>query len=436
MAKQEIKNIKVSDLRLWSENPRDPVDPQSVDFDVIEHAIDENPRVWSLDKMVKEMGNHYDFSEIPTVVYLESIPVVFDGNRRVAVLKYLQDKDLYSALSGKLFLNNGPKELRELKEIPCNVCDKDTALTNIERKHVNNGSWGAIQREYFLHQHRGKPKSLFLMLEEQTGLISSNPALNQRFVKDEVLTEKNLKEIGFGIENGRIITGYDEQQQKDVLEQISSLIENKEITTRKSRGSLKQTLLENYPDSEKVIGAFDEKKKTGSTNIVSHKFEAGDDVMSSRRTPVGTASDELFGRKLVLEKGPVNALYCGICDVYERFKDKEQVLPIIGMSLRLLLDVAGRLYFEKQGETIAQDDQVSSRFIKDAKKALKSGLTQKKKNSASLTLDWISDKYSLEAVLHKYAHGNIDYSKQTIVQASLVVADILDHYFKKEKKKK
>ena len=148
MAKQEIKKIKVSDLRLWSENPRDPIDPKSTDFDVIKRAIDENPSDWNLDKMVKEMGNHYDFSEIPTVVYLDGVPVVYDGNRRVAVLKYLQDKTLYSSLTGKLFpTTDGPKELRELQEIPCNVCEKDTALTNIERKHVSNGSGGTPHRE-------------------------------------------------------------------------------------------------------------------------------------------------------------------------------------------------------------------------------------------------------------------------------------------------
>src|SRR5258708_4587070 len=102
MAKQEIHSIRVDELRLWSENPRDPIDPKSSDFDVIKRAIDQNPADWNLDKLMREMGNHYDFSEIPTVVYIQQIPVVFDGNRRVAVLKCLQDKKLYSSLSRKL----------------------------------------------------------------------------------------------------------------------------------------------------------------------------------------------------------------------------------------------------------------------------------------------------------------------------------------------
>jgi len=427
MAQQEIRNIKVSELHLWSENPRDPVDPKSVDFDIIKRAIDENPSDWNLNKLVKEMGRHYDFSEIPTVVYFKKIPVIFDGNRRIAVLKYLQNPKLYSLLTGRLFLNDGPKELRELIEIPCNVCDKDTALTNIERKHINNGSWGTIQREYFLHQHRGQPKSLFLVIDEQTNLISAFPFLNQGFIKDEVLTEKNLKEVGFGLKNKKFVSVYNKKMSKDILEKVKSLVEDKFITTRKNRGQLKQSLIERYPETKGIITSLDEET---NANIVSAGFK--NIATSLHRTPITFSSDDIFGRKLILKKGSVNNLYSGIIEVYEKFKDKENVLPIIGMSLRLILDVAGRLHYENEGKTISQDDQISKQFIKEAKVALKDILLQKEKNSASLTLDWISDKYSLEAILHKYAHGNIDYSKQAIVQASKIVADILDFYFSKK----
>ncbi|MCX6168700.1 MAG: hypothetical protein NTX65_05150 [Ignavibacteriales bacterium] len=431
MSQQKIKQIKVNELRLWSENPRDPIDHKSTDFDVIKRAIDDNPDQWNLDKLVKEMGAHYDFSEIPTVVYLEGIPVVFDGNRRVAVLKYLQNKELYSTLTGKLFYNDGPKGLRELHEIPCNVCDKETALTNIERKHVNNGSWGTIQREYFLHQHRGQPKSLFLLIEEQTGLISAFPIMNQGFVKDEILTEKNLKDVGFGLKDTKLISIYkDKQQEKDILQKVGSLVEDKDITTRKNRGLLKKPLLAKYPENKNIIKTLNESQ---TNEDVTTRFDSVSDA-SVRRTSITSTSDELFGRKLILESGPVNNLYCGVTDVYERFKDKENVLPIIAMSFRLILDVAGRLYYESRDETISQEDQISNRFIKDAKSALKKDWAQMKKNSTSLTLEWISDKYSLEAILHKFAHGNIDYSKQTIVQTSKIVAEILEYYFKKKSK--
>src|SRR3989344_2969222 len=359
MAKQEIKKIKVSELRLWSENPRDPIDPKSTDFDVIKRAIDENPSDWNLDKMVKEMGNHYDFSEIPTVVYLGKIPVVYDGSRRVAVLKYLQDTALYSSLNGKLFpTNNVPKELQELTEIPCNICDKDTALTNIERKHVSNGSWGTLQREYFLHRHRGQPKSLFLILEEQTKLISSHPALNQGFVKDEVLTEKNLKEIGFGVQGDKLVSNYNDDGQKKVLEQASSLVESKEITTRKNRGSLKQTLLQKYPESKKVLTAFDSSKKV---EVVDHEF-----TPTVRRTPRANSQEPaLFGKHLSLKAGDTNSLYRDITDLYSYYRDNRTILSksfcaFIRMSLRLIIESA----------TTKKIDEYINRHFETAKRRL------------------------------------------------------------------
>jgi len=425
MAKQEIKPIKVKDLHLWSENPRDPVDVSSTDYDIIKRAIDENPNEWNLDKIVKEMGVHYDFSEIPTVVFIEGKPIVFDGNRRVAVLKYLQNRELYSLLTGKLFFSDGPKGLRELLEIPCNVCDRNTALTNIERKHVNNGSWGTLQREYFLHQHRGRPKSLFLLLEEQTGLISNRPSLNQGFVKDEIFTEKNLKEIGFCVQDEELVSNYkDEQQVKDILGKASSLIENKDMTTRKNRGLLKQTLLEKYPESKEVIAGFDAKK---TINVVRHKFGSGADEFR-RRTPTTKQSNTLFGKKLILKNGPVNDLYCGICAIYEKFNGQENVLPIIAMSLRLLLDIAARTYFIDIGDTnAAGKDNAYKNFLKEAKK----NLNKQQENSLVLNNEWLSDQRNLDAVLGKYAHGSIVYKQGDILKDSKIVADILEHYFKK-----
>jgi hypothetical protein len=427
MAKQEIKNIKVRELHLWSENPRDPIDTISSDFDIIKRAIDDNPKEWNLDRLVKEMGKYYDFSEIPTIVYINEKPVVFDGNRRVAILKYFQDRALFSSLTGKLPFGDGPKELRELVEIPCNVCDKDTALTNIERKHVNSGSWGTLQREYFLHQHRGQPKSIFLVLEEQSGLISAFPSLNQGFVKDEVLTEKNLKDIGFSIQDEEIISNYNnEEQSREILEKISSLIENKDITTRKSRGKLKQALIAKYPDSEEIIVAFNDKKPK---RVIKYDFGGANDAIK-RRTPITKQEAILFGKKLGLKNGPVNDLYCGICAVYERFDGQEHILPIIAMSLRLLLDTAARAHFIEQGDDAsAEEDDAYKNFLKEAKKCL----NKQKENSLTLNNEWLSNQRNLDAVLGKYAHGNITYKQGDILKDSIIIADILEYYFKKNK---
>ena len=84
---QTIKYIAISDLVLWTENPRDPIDVNATDQDVVNRAILDQNAKWNLKRLAKEMGDFYDFSELPTVVYIKNKPVVYDGNRRIILAK-------------------------------------------------------------------------------------------------------------------------------------------------------------------------------------------------------------------------------------------------------------------------------------------------------------------------------------------------------------
>ena len=84
---QEIRNIRIEDLVLWTENPRDPISPESKDQDVAEKAFIDADGRWSLKKLVSDMGEYYDYSELPIVVYDKGKPVVYDGNRRILLGK-------------------------------------------------------------------------------------------------------------------------------------------------------------------------------------------------------------------------------------------------------------------------------------------------------------------------------------------------------------
>jgi hypothetical protein len=110
---QEIKIIGVQELVLWTENPRDPIDPTGKDQDIAERALDDKMSKWTLAKLARDMGSDYDFSELPTVVYRGSKPIVYDGNRRMILAKL---KHGYIKIPGsdKLKIPDIPKE------IPCN----------------------------------------------------------------------------------------------------------------------------------------------------------------------------------------------------------------------------------------------------------------------------------------------------------------------------
>ncbi len=418
MAKQDIQTIRVEDLHLWSENPRDHLDIKGTDYDIIKRAIDENPTKWSLEKIVKEMGEHYDFSEIPTVVFIDDEPVVFDGNRRIAVLKYLQNRELYSSLTGKLFLKDGPKELRELFEIPCNVCDKDTALTNIERKHVNSGSWGPLERDYFLYKHRDQKPSIFVQFEEQSGgMISQNKKMNQGFVKKELLTNGKLKQIGFHLDPTQgLVSNYKKDDVEDILQKVVSVIEGGKIATRgENRGKLKETLFAEFPEIAGRIAAYDSSKQTevvridNATSGVSTK---------ARKTPRSKKSRlAFFGGTLSLSNGSTNNLYRDIFDLYKYYeKNKEQLSgtfpSLIRMSLRLLMESA-----TSNGDRI--DVYINKNF-----ETAKNNLSQDQKTTLSTQS---VDKNNLIKLLQTGAH---DYTMSSNLGQTVAMSIIIGQMLK------
>lgn len=427
MPNQEIKKIAVSDLKLWSENPRDPLNKDTSDYEIIKRAISENKK-WNLQKLINEMGEYYDFSELPTVVKMNSKWTVLDGNRRIAVLKYLQDSHLYQKLNGGLFFDIEPIKLKNLKVIPCNVCDLETALSNIERKHINDNSWGRLERDYFLHNFRNKNKSLFIRFDEQTQAISQNPALNQRFVKEEILTEDNLHALGFSLnENGKLISNYTPNIQKEILSGITKLINEKVVSTRKNRGDLLTPFKENFPELE--VKPFDSNRRTYSVSFKKEKTKKEATNATPRKTPRTKNKDVLFGRKLILVPGKVNNLYSYLEKTYKDVKSDSSALLVLAMSLRLLLEVAGREYFQSINSPIAEKDMVYKDFLQVARNDLSK--TKATQNYLSLTKDWLNGSSTIEALLGKYAHGNIVVNRLDVVTSSKLVGDILTHYFSK-----
>lgn len=437
MSKQKIIYIKVSDLHLWTENPRDPVEVESTDFEIINRAITDNENKWNLPKLIEKMGDYYDTSELPTVVIKDKKYIIYDGNRRIAVLKYLQNKELYSQLNGGLYFNEEPKRLREMTSIPCNVCDIETALKNVERKHENSGDWNRLERDYFSFKHLNKEKSHFIILNQQTGIISDNPKMNQRFVKDEMLSIENLAEIGFNYDTKCVfVSNYSDDISKKIIDNIVSLVVNNIVSTRKNRRELLKPLLEQSPELENIITKYDPKKMSTRLTYGTHEETKPKKSTNVRKTPKSKKNDTLFGKTLSLKEGKVNDLYRAILNIYEKNQDDATVLPIIGMSMRLILEVGARVYYNQKDPENSKKDRLYKDFLKAAKNEMlvpnQMLFPQEEiKNYLSLTGQWLDDSINIEGLLAKYAHGNILVCKDSILKISIIIGEILEYYFKK-----
>lgn len=430
---QKIEFIKVKDLRLWSENPRDPIGEDIGDLEILRRAIKNDQERWGLNKIIEEMGDYYDTSELPTVVYHNDIPIIYDANRRVAVLKYAQNPEWHRVLEHTLFPRDDiPEDFKNRIEIPCNVCDEETALENIYRKHIKSSSWKHLERDYFELKHRNKPKSLFIKFDEATGLIKKYPKLNERIMKDSILTESALKKIGFAFdENDKLISMYDKDIAHDILNTMAELKKDGIISSRDGEKHKKYDMegpLKDVPEFKDKIKSFTREQDSTlvdypkeSDIIRNTTKESGQKNRYPKHTPrQPKLSQEIFGGKVILIGGDVNDLYRDIVDLYDiylKYKDEfSSSFPnLIRMTLRLLVESASGGYDSK-----AMDTYIDTHF-----ESAKAQLDQDQ--DTTLSNHSVDSVQKLKQLLHTGVHN---YSSSANIEQTLAMSIIIGEMLK------
>jgi len=398
---QKVEYLKLKNLVLWTENPRDPIDGKVKDQDIVDKAINDKHAKWTLKKLAKQMGNYYDLSELPTVVYHGKKPIVYDGNRRI-ILGKIQHK-----------LVKVDKEYKSVDfpdiplEIPCNVCSEEIALQNVLRKHSDSGSWSPLDRDIFLHRFMNQPKSIFLKIEDATSLISSNPHMNQGYVKKEILNNDKLNELGIDFGSNELLSKHNKTQTKKILSDLSSKVKDKVITTRRHRGEVYKILDKENRDT--ITRNEQNKLKSSSASFSKSKAKP-----TPRQTPRSKKYvPEIFGGKLYLKAGEPSDIYRDIVDLYNIFLDKKHLLSpsfpsLIRMALRLLSESAAK----SKGKKI---EKYVNTYFANAKKKL----TQDQKTTLSTQN---VKKDTVVQLLHVGAHN---YSASKNMDQSIAVSIIL-----------
>lgn len=432
---QSIQNIPIADLHLWTENPRDPIDVNASDADIIRRAIENDSGNWNLDSLLNEMGERYLYNELPTVVLEGGSYVVYDGNRRVALLKCIQNQNLYQEACGKIFFSEVPGELVQQTTLPCNVCSRELALDIVERVHSSSKKWGKLQYELFLNKFRKHPKGRLMLLDEATnGLVSKTPKLNEEYVQQRLLTNTNLNDTGFSVIDGELVTSNEATFAKDILTDISHVRTKDLSSARKRPGKLKDALIELDSGKYSSIQPFNPNKPiTFLTGPKAAKNCASDESQEvrkqPRKRPAKHIDRKLFGGVLRPKDEKSNAVYRAIDDIFLRYsKDKvgkQYYLPIIAFSLRLLLETCARQYFSTFEPDTDCKDNALKRFLQLSKKQMKEAQLFETKTEASLNAEWINGDIKLEAVLSKWAHGTLPADESSILRHSFIVGDII-----------
>ncbi|MBS5865745.1 MAG: hypothetical protein KIC37_05245 [Coriobacteriaceae bacterium] len=426
---QEIKQLKIDEIHLWTENPRDPVDSNMSDQDVILRAIENNSGNWNLDKMLDDLGETYYFNEIPTVVEdPDAGYIAYDGNRRLAVIKCLKDASLYAAATSKLPIFGCPPEIASMEFIPCNVCDRETALDIVEKTHSSAGKWGKLQYEQFLHYHRGKPKGKLMALDEASnGMVSNNKLLNQEYVENRLLSESSLNKVGLSIRDGQLFSSLDDAKTEEVISGIESVMINKLSDARTNPGKLKDALIQLDSDKFKDIPEFND---SSFIQVKSSSIRDHENPRTPRRVPVRQKKHQrIFGGKVLRPKGErSNELYRAIEFVYDEYlknpDTRSYLLPFIGFSMRLLLEIVAQEYYTEKD--INHGDAALKNFdINVVKPLLKKATDSRLLNDFSLGESWVSEKINSAAILNKWAHGTMDCSETSVVGCSEMVAYVI-----------
>lgn len=421
---QEIRNIKVKDLVLWTENPRDPIDSNAKDQDIVNCAISDTNTKWELKKLAKDMGDYYDYSELPIVVYKKGKPIVYDGNRRVILAKI---KLGYVKADGfSVVLPNVPELL------PCNVCSEDIAIRSIYRKHVQlRNTWRPLERDIFRSTYFGEEKSVFLRFDKATGgFISNHVELNQGFVRDEILTDNILSKMGLELDGEKLKTSHSDDEVLILLDDLYQKIKNKQISTRLHRGDPIFVLDQRSKD---IIESNKQNKKR-FYNPPKEEFDTEKTVYKNvaqppRKTPITRKKKQtFFGEKLILKSGNVNNLYSDISALYDCVDSatktfSPQIYAIFRMSLRLLCETAASdCGYNERGAI----DEYIKRYFPNAKKKLSQDI------KTFLSEQNISQN-TLPQLFHTGAHN---YQSSTSSEKAMGISIILGAMLKESHGKK
>lgn len=432
--KQKVKELSISRLVLWSENPRDPLPDRKIGREndrIIRRAIEDVDKSWKLLSLLKTMGEMYDSSDLPIVVMKDGHPIVYDGNRRV-ILAMIKHNEKYL----KLLPSSARRKLEGFdvdKKLYCDVCTEATALKLIIRKHADSGSWKPIQQGLFRMRYMGESPSILLQINSLTdGAIEKSKMLNQRFVEEEVFTRSHLESLGISIEGDSIMSAYTKDELVSILRDIFKLIEKGDISTRKrpALGELPSSLSER---SQAICSSKKDQPRVYTEKYVPIEpapIEEGareEKTVPKKRTPRSKMYETpLFGGSLSLKDSPVNNLYREV-EALDKLITKnvgkgltEDAYVVIRMALRLLCETAWK-DLKKEG---------LEQYLKDYFKAAKAKLSKGEKTLLSKNLSE-EDPKSLEThkqllsrlndSAHTYDESTRNY-KQTVAMSVMVGA--------------
>lgn len=450
------EKIKISDLKLYSENPRFPQEYfNKSEKELINYLFNKKGEREKLKDLAKSIIDNIKL--IPwerLIVYNEGEDyIVLEGNRRLIIYKLLLNPSLLDDKKLSSIFEKSKGIIENSLKVDCLVTENlEKGLKYVELKHLETGykSWGEPERNKFKIR-RGKAGEKEILKTEINKIVKEldlpqklkEDVLGHGFVTTfyRIIAETPAKNY-FGY---KILKNSLEIQDKDFKDKLKIIIwdvlnkkdsKGKKIDSRSLNKVEEVTEYLTNLDVKKEIPKLEEKIKSSYETKVdvfnNRKKEFVSPVeknKKNRKTSVLVSDNKLFGKTLSLKKSKVNNLYWAIDKIYEQNKNNstnlEIVLPIIGMSLRLILDVAAREYYTE--EELKKENTPYRKFLKEVKSKFRDDNSYK--NLSTLTLSWVVNQENFENIMDHYAHDSVVYTENDILKVSKIIGEILESFF-------
>jgi hypothetical protein len=360
----KVETIPLTSLMLDMYNPR--LEPQPSYRDAI-LALAKSQGIKLLNLAEDIAKNGLNVSELPIVIRESEesdLFVVVEGNRRVAALKSLANPDILSdvwtpSLIKKLKTLNVTFQENPIQELACGVyANRDEADRWVEIRHsgehdgVGIVPWGGTERERFRARKGAKSPQLEILdyvkskgnLSEIAKAGLSNFAITnvQRLIEDAYVRKK----LGISIEDGQVITNFEDDQ---ILKGLTKIVED--VSTK----AIKVGDIETRSDRAKYIDSFGQDILPSNPSSLSKRKittneELKDKSQVSQSTPRRTKPANQQRKtlipsdcKLLISNPKVNSVY------YELKKLKvEEFSCAAGVLMRVFIELSADCYITEK----------------------------------------------------------------------------------------
>jgi hypothetical protein len=392
------KDIKITDISLWDENPRFPEEYfNNTEKELIQYLFNKKGEKQKIIDLAKSMIKNFDLIPWEDLIIwnTKKQKISLEGNRRVMIYKLLLDPTILDDEKTRKIFEDGKIETNISNGFTINcleTTDKELGLRYVEIKHLEPGykRWGGSETANF-QRRRGKNGDAIILKTEIHKIVRTlgipeeikDKVLGHGFVStfDRLLTDQVAKKhFGLEIKNEQLFIK-DKKFAEKLKVIIWNLVNKKsynelfleqkdgEKNTLNSRTLNKSDNREIYLNSiNKVIIDKASKEIAGSVKVEKNLLGEKVRTVETKQGKIITNPKSTSRNTLIPNNKPTCSLKINQDKINLIFRELREDLFLdktpnaIGVLFRVFLESTIDFYAEKEGITFKKDNKLKGKI--------------------------------------------------------------------------